>query len=65
MPESFNDDYLSVRSSTLKLPPGLFDGDKLYEIVVTIFNNKSEALASVSWDIFYIFFYKGLFMYDV
>ncbi|KAL7040768.1 hypothetical protein ACKWTF_000512 [Chironomus riparius] len=48
MPESFNDDYLSVRSSSLKLPPGLFDGNKLYEVVVTIFNNKSEALASLS-----------------
>ena len=62
MSESFNDDYLSVRSSTLKLPPGLLDDDKLYEISVIIFNNKSEALASVSC---YYLFERGSFIFDV
>jgi hypothetical protein len=41
-------EYLDVRGSTLQLPSGVLSADTFYEVGVTIFNNKSQAMASVS-----------------
>lgn len=46
--DSMQEEYLNTKSSILKLPSEIFDGDKSYRVSVTIFNNVSQALASVS-----------------
>lgn len=43
-----DDDYLDVRGSVLKIPPGVFEEGKFYEVRVTILNKQKEAMASVS-----------------
>lgn len=43
-----DEDYFNVRGSSFILPAGLLNMDTVYEVRVTIFNNQSEAMASVS-----------------
>lgn len=46
--DEFAEEYLRTKGSVLKLPSDVLDGDKEYEIVVTIYNNNSLAMATVS-----------------
>ena len=48
---SDGEDFSLVRGSFLKLPPDILEADKFYEVRVTIFNNKQEAMASVRVEI--------------
>lgn len=43
-----DDDYLDIRGNVLKIPSGVLEEEKFYEVRVTILNNQKEAMASVS-----------------
>lgn len=43
-----DDDYLDVRGNVLKIPPGVLEEGKFYEVRVTILNNQKETMGSVS-----------------
>ncbi|KAG5675114.1 hypothetical protein PVAND_005043 [Polypedilum vanderplanki] len=48
MSKEDENDYLNIKGSYLMLPSSVLDADTFYEVSVTIYNNKSEAMASLS-----------------